>query len=85
MGSTSLNMCSVRAYTAIWAGAWHTEGMAGALGLLIPLRSWRAPQENFFLCLAGAFGVQGRADTSSARGVGTSEAAAWGGRAAWGC
>lgn len=32
---------------------------------------------NSLLCLAGDFGVQGRADTSLVRGVGSGKAAAW--------
>lgn len=76
MGSASLNTYGVRAYAAVWAGAWHTEGMAGAPGLLILLCSQRTPLGKSLLPLARAFGVQGSADTSSMKGMGSGEAAA---------
>lgn len=59
-GQHQLKICGVRAPSSIWAGAWHTEGMADVLGLLIPLHFWRAPQGHLSLC----FEVQGRADIS---------------------
>lgn len=59
-GHHQIKIWGVRAHTSIWAGSWHTRGVAGVLGLLIPLFFWRAPQGYLLLCSE----VQGRADIS---------------------